>query len=52
MPFDIQPKDGLPSSTDGTKPNLALACFADGIATWEAGQRKIQLWLHPEDTIA
>ncbi|MBB4614811.1 3-isopropylmalate dehydratase small subunit [Novosphingobium taihuense] len=49
VPFDIQPERRLALLNGWDETDLVLARFADDIATFEAGQRKIQPWLYPED---
>lgn len=50
--FDIQPERRLALLNGWDETDLVLARFADDIAAFEAGQRKIQPWLYPEDTTA
>lgn len=52
VPFDIQPERRLALLNGWDETDLVLARFADDIATFEAGQRKIQAWLYPEETTA
>lgn len=52
VPFDIQPERRLALLNGWDETDLVLARFADDIATFEAGQRKIQPWLYPEETTA
>lgn len=52
MSFDIQPERRLALLNGWDETDLVLARFADNIAAFEAGQRKIQPWLYPEETTA
>lgn len=52
IPFDIAPERRLALLNGWDETDLVLARFADDIAAFEAGQRKIQPWLYPEDTEA
>lgn len=52
VPFDIPPERRLALLNGWDETDLVLARFADDIATFEAGQRKIQPWLYPEETQA
>ncbi|MBF9149423.1 3-isopropylmalate dehydratase small subunit [Novosphingobium jiangmenense] len=50
--FDISPERRLALLNGWDETDLVLARFADDIAAFEAGQRKIQPWLYPEETTA
>lgn len=52
VPFDISPERRLALLNGWDETDLVLARFADDIAAFEAGQRKIQPWLYPEETTA
>lgn len=52
VPFDISPERRLALLNGWDETDLVLARFADDITTFEAGQRKTQPWLYPEDTTA
>lgn len=50
--FAIPPERRLALLNGWDETDLVLARFAEDIATFEAGQRKIQPWLYPEDMTA
>lgn len=52
VPFAIPPERRLALLNGWDETDLVLARFADDIAAFEAGQRKIQPWLYPEETLA
>lgn len=52
VPFAIAPERRLALLNGWDETDLVLARFEGAIAAFEAGQRRIQPWLYPEDTTA